>query len=60
MIPTTIPNTRKFIGTVRIYVIYDNECFERPLVNGYYSMHVIKHRIFYHDNYNLQVPVVSK
>ena len=25
MIPIIIPNTRKFIGTVRIYVIYDNE-----------------------------------
>lgn len=29
------------------------------LVNSYYSMNVIKHRIFSHDNYNLQVPVVS-
>lgn len=29
------------------------------LVNSYYFMNVIKHRIFSHDNYNLQVPVVS-
>lgn len=32
---------------------------EASFLVSYYFMNVIKHRIFSHDNYNLQVPVVS-